>query len=307
VEKKGSVPSEILSATPHPPTNINVKINFFLGEQMYYQRQDVRRAITDFANASGSNGVRECGFYNSKIKGVQRYLDDGDSQTPICLDRPSDMDRALTRGATAFYCSYWRYYLDDLVNPLGRDLVWTTRATNGGLKFAKEATSWVVGALEEAGVPEPWVKYSGGLGFDLAIPLETIPCEARASGVDVFQGLQEGLTSYIVSYLRERGIDVLVNGVSSPIELKRGKDTCLLSELRVKRGLLLAPMSLNPETGLVSVPVDPRKIESFTVLKASPEDARGTTWLPPVQESSELARQLRPWLPTSMSVSLPVF
>ncbi len=274
---------------------------------MYYQRLDVLRAITDFANASGSNGVRECGFYNSKARSVQRYFDDCGSQAPICLDRPSDMERALVRGASAFYCSFWRYYWDDLVNPLGRDLVWTTRATGGGLKFAKEATAWVVGALEEAGVPEPWVKYSGGLGFDLAIPLETIPCEAWAGSVDVLQSMQEGLTSYIVSYLRERCSDVLVNGVSSPIELKRGKETCLLSELRVKRGLLLAPMSLNPETGLVSVPVDPRKIESFTVLKASPEDARGAVWLPPAQESYELARQLRPWLPAATLASLSVF
>ena len=274
---------------------------------MYYQRQDVRRAITDFANASGSNGVRECGFYNSKVKSVQRYLDDGGSQTPIYLDRPSDMNRALAVGASAFYCSYWRYYWDDLVNPLGRDLVWTTRVANGGLKFAKEATSWVVGALEEAGVPEPWVKYSGGLGFDLAIPLETIPCEIWADSVDVLQGLQEGLTSYIVSYLRERCTDVLVNGVSSPIELKRGKETCLLSELRVKRGLLLAPMSLNPETGLVSVTVNPKKIEGFSVLNASPEGVRGVQWAPPSRESYELARQIRAWYPAAATVELPAF
>lgn len=273
---------------------------------MYYQRQDVRRAIIDFANASGSNGVRECGFYNPKMGGIQRYFD-GDARVPICLDRPADMDRALARGATAFYCSYWRYYWGDLVNPLGRDLVWTTRATGGGLRFAKEATSWVVDALDEAGVSEPWVKYSGGLGFDLIIPLETIPCEARTNSIDVFQGLQEGLTSYIVSYLREHGLDVLVNGVTSPIELKRGKETCLLSELRVKRGLLLAPMSLNPETGLVSVPVDPKKIGGFSVLKASPEDAKSVAWLLPNQESYELVRQIRPWLPAAFSGAVPVF
>ena len=272
---------------------------------MYYQRLDVRRAITDFANASGSNGVRECGFYNSKVKGVQRYLDDGGSQTPIYLDKPSDVDLAM--GASAFYCSYWRYYWDDLVNPLGRDLVWTTRVENGGLKFAREATAWVVGALEEAGVPEPWVKYSGGLGFDLAIPLETIPCEAWAGSVDVLQGLQEGLTSYIVSYLRERCTGVLVNGVSSPIELKRGKETCLLSELRVKRGLLLAPMSLNPETGLVSVTVNPKKVESFSVLNASPEGVRGFDWVPPSRESYELVRQVRPWYPAAAAEALPAF
>jgi len=259
----------------------------------------------DFANAGGSSGVRECGFYNPKVKSIQRYF--SDPQDLVCLDRAADIDRALALGASAFYCSYWRYYWDDLINPLGMDLVWTTRAANGGLKFAKEATYWVLEALEEAGVPDPWVKYSGGLGFDLVLPLETIPCEAWSGNIDILRGLQESLTSYIVGYLRGRCTDVLVNGVASPIELKRGKETCLLSELRVKRGLLLAPMSLNPETGLVSVTVDPKKLDSFSVLKASPEDARGVEWTPPSRESYELLRQIRPWLPAATAEKTPVF
>lgn len=217
------------------------------------------------------------------------------------------MDRALAMGASAFYCSYWRYRPGDLENPVGRDLVWITRAEQGGLGFVKEATTWVVGALEEAGVSEPWIKYSGELGFDLVVPLETVPCEVWTGSVDVLQSLQEGLTSYIVSYLREQFPEVLVDGVSSPMKIKRGKDTCLLSELQVKRGLLLAPMSLNPKTGLVSVPVNPDRMKSFSALDASPEDARGFEWAPPYKASYELIKHVRPWHPTIAKERLAAF
>ncbi|KUO42634.1 MAG: hypothetical protein APZ16_01830 [Candidatus Hadarchaeum yellowstonense] len=276
------------------------------GSRMYYQRLDVRRAILDFANTGGSRGVRECAFYNQKTKSLQRYLD-ANQRTPICFEEPTDIDRVLAAGASAFYASYWRYYLDDFNNPIGIDLVWTIRAESSGLKFAKEATSWVLQALEAAGVSEPWVKYSGGLGFDLVIPLETVPFEAWAGDVGVLQEMQEGLTSYIVSYLVDHQADVLVDGVVSPVKLKRGKETCLLSELRVKRGLLLAPMSLNPETGLVSVTINPKRLDGFTVWHASPEDARGVVWAPPSRESYELLRQIRPWLPEAMAAETSVF
>lgn len=274
---------------------------------MYYQRLDVRRAITDFANASGSNGVRECGFYNPQAKSIQRYLNDGGPQTSLYLDTPSEIDRALAMGASAFYCSYWRSRWGDLDNPLGRDLVWITRAEQGGLDFVKEATAWVIRALEAAGVSEPWVKYSGELGFDLVIPLETIPCEVWAGSVEDLQGLQGGLTSYIVSYLHERFPEVLVDGVTSPINIKKGKETCLLSELWVKRGLLLAPMSLNPKTGLASATVDPKQVENFSVFDASPEDVRGFDWVPPSRTSYELIRYVRPWHPAPAAERLAVF
>lgn len=261
---------------------------------MYYQRLDVKRAITDFASASGINGVRECSFYNHNVRSIQRHLD-GSSQAPIHIDKIAELDRVLAMGASAFYCSYWRYRWGDLATPVGRDLVWTIRAKQGGLKFTQEATVWTIEALEQAGISEPWVKYSGELGFDLAVPLETIPCEIWAGSIDALHDLHDGLTSYIVSVLRERSSDILVDGGISPIEITRGKETCLLSELRVRRGLLLAPMSLNPHSGLVSVTLDPKRVMNFAILDASPADARGFEWEPPSRVSHELLGHVRPW------------
>jgi DNA primase len=178
---------------------------------------------------------------------------------------------------------------------VGHDLVWAARAKQGGLGFAKEATVWVLEALADAGVPEPWVKYSGSLGFDLVIPLEMIPCEAWVGGVDSLANLQEELTSYVGGYLREQFPDVNVVGVSSPIEIKQREKTCIFSEFRARRGLLLAPMSLRPETGLVSVPVDPRQVGGFSVLDASPKNVRAFGWERPSKIAQGLVRYVKPW------------
>ena len=257
----------------------------------YYRRLDVRRTILEFVRANGGSGERECAFYNARIKEVQRHL----SEHPIVLDSAASFDRALASGATAFYCSYWRYPGQDFSRPLGHDLVWAIRARRGGLGSAKMVTALVIEALADCGVFEPWVKYSGQLGFDLLIPLETTPNEAWAGDGDTLVDLQRGLTSYIASYLTERYSSIRIDGVSSPLEIKRGTDTCLLSELWVRRGLLLAPMSLNPESGLVSVPIAPDEVSEFSVLDASPADARAFEWVQPSRVARGLVKYAHSW------------
>jgi len=247
----------------------------------YYNRSDVRRAILDFARAGDGRAVRECAFFNSRAKSVQRYLNSGDAKRgrPILLDSEAALEEALRSGASAFYCSYWRYAdPQEPLHPLGHDLVWTIRATNGGLRFAKEVTVAVLDALADCGLYEPWVKYSGELGFDLFIPLEAIPGDAWTDDIKALADIQGALTSYIVSHLTERSAGFQVRTTNPHIAVGKGSDTCLLSELRLRRGLLLAPMSLNPKSGLVSLPLAPERVASFSVLDASPEDASSSEW-----------------------------
>ncbi|MCS7131415.1 MAG: hypothetical protein NZ934_01625, partial [Hadesarchaea archaeon] len=44
---------------------------------------------------------------------------------------------------------------------------------------------------------------------------------------------------------------------------------------------LLAPMSLNPKSGLVSLPLAPERLENFSALDASPVDASAHRWTLP--------------------------
>lgn len=255
---------------------------------MYYQRFDVREAI--LCSARSSNGIRECAIYNSKFKSLQRYFGENGSRGPIRLNR-SDFDRILQGGASAFYCSYWCYDGMDFTHPIGRDLVWVIRTKHGSFFVTKFITKLVLDALEEAGVKAK-VKYSGDLGFDVVIPLETIPYEGWMGDLKVLDDLHQKLSAHIIDYIRERFPEVEVEGHRASATIRIGDDICLLSELRVRRGLLLAPMSLNPRTGMVSVPIDSEQVNSFKILDADPQYVKGTDWSEPVVPAYGLLRYM---------------
>jgi len=262
------------------------------GRVEYYRRLDTRRAILDFARAGGPGVVREAAFYHNRGETIQRHT--GEDEI-LVLDSHAAIDRALAAGASAFYCSFWRYAQPkELLHPLGRDLVWTIRAENGGLKFAKVTTAAVFEAMSDARLYEPWVKYSGELGFDVVIPLESIPEEAWAGDFKALDEIQCEITGYIASILSERP-NFRVTRESSRVTIREGSNTCLLSELRARRGLLLAPMSLNPRSGLVSLPIAPDRVESFSVLDASPADAEQQEWRTHPNAARELIHHLRSW------------
>lgn len=263
----------------------------------YYRRWDVKRAILDFARAGAGNVVRECAFFNRRTESIQRYLnlEGGERWRPLVFDSEESIELALRAGASAFYCSYWRYpELDGQLRPVGRDLVWIIRAESGGLKFAKLVTKAVLEALADCGLPEPWVKYSGDLGFDLIVPLETLGWDICTDSPEILDDVHGVLTKHIASYLAERNSSFLIEGTSPQIRIKRGSEACLLSELRLRRGLLLAPMSLNPKSGLVSLPIAPEDLETFSVFDANPADASAHRWAPPSVANDPLKSLLGP-------------
>jgi hypothetical protein len=131
------------------------------------------------------------------------------------------------------------------------------------------------------------VKYSGELGFDLVVPLESIPGDAWGGNFKALDEIQGEITSYIASTLMERP-NFQIDLEGSRVTIREGSNTCLLSELRARRGLFLVPMSLNPRSGLVSLPVAPDEVESFSVFDASPADASPYEWTP----QNDAARKL---------------
>ncbi len=265
---------------------------------MYYQRLDVKEAILSFKNNRVGSAVRECAIYNRESKSVQRY--ESDSHRPIDLN--SGLDQIAGTDASAFYCSYW-HYVGDFNNPVGSDLVWTIRAKRGGMATAKFVTKLVVEALDEVGV-KPWVKFSGNLGFDLVIPLQAIPYEVWLGDLGALDRLHRELTTHIVGNVNDRMPEAETKATGNYTIIRIETDICLLSELRVRRGLLLAPMSLNPETGLVSVPVDPERIGDFKVFDATPELARPIHWSLPAEPALGLLKYAQQWQQTTSESEL---
>lgn len=243
----------------------------------YYRRKGVSRAIIDFVYSGSSTPQREGGFYNGNIDGIQRHVPDSDGDSVLVIDSQAEFSKTLREGATAFYTSYWRY--SDPSEPSGirgRDLVWSIKAKEGGLSAAKKATMLFIESLEEEGLSHPSIKYSGELGFDVLIPLEDFQT-GSPSDLDFLSDIHRDLTNSASDYIESRSsFGVMKDG--SELRLIGKMGTCLLTELRWSRGLLLAPMSLHPSSGLVSVPLLPREVPEFSVVEASPDKVRPREW-----------------------------
>lgn len=269
----------IRSLTPLSTKNPDPDVQFKSGNHMqYYLRTDVRKALANYMHPSESM-VREGAIYNSKVKSIQRYITVGSQKIPIEINS-SFLDALIRQGATAFYGTYWRYDTPGQ-EPVGRDLVWTVRAIRGGILEAKAVTANVLESFREIGI-DIWLKYDGNLGFDLVLPLEGIPQEIWMGNPSALDELHQKLTMVVVSSLRERlpGAEIVWQG--SKVKIARESGESLLSELRIRRGLLLAPMSLNPSTGLVSLPLNPEEVHRFLPINATPDFVRATEWKVPV-------------------------
>lgn len=240
----------------------------------------------DFVYSGYPTPVREGAFYNTEVDGIQRHFpDEGDSI--FVLDSDEAFFRALRTGAEAFYGSYWRYSDPSRASGVkGRDLVWSLEASEGGLSVARKVADLFMEVLEEEGFPHPLVKYSGKLGFDIMIPLEDVQT-GSPDDLGFLTEVHRNLTNSALDYLKSEG-SFEVEGGSSKFKLKDSLGTCLLTELRWGRGLLLAPMSLHPSSGLVSVPLLPNEVPQFSVVEASPEKIHPREWN--VGQTSSLER-----------------
>ncbi len=241
----------------------------------YYGQKGVRQAIIDFFYSGSSSPTREGAFFNKKIDEIQRQSPVEDSL--LVIDSQRTFTQSLKAGAKAFYSSYWRYSDPfDASGIRGRDLAWSLKAVEGGLSSVKEATTLFLEALEEEGFPSPLVKYSGKLGFDILIPIEDVQT-GSPDDLEFISEIHENITSQASKYVENNG-SFKIKEDESPIKFSGSSGTCLLTELKWRRGLLLAPMSLHPRSGLVSVPLLPREVPEFSVVDATPSKVHIREW-----------------------------
>lgn len=243
----------------------------------YYHRRDVRQGILDFVFSGSSTPLRECAFYNEKIGRIQRHVYPNESDYSVfVISSDSSFNYSLHEGATAFYSSYWRYSNPYAAkHPRGRDIVWTLRAKEGGLSIVKEVGSTLIDVLQDEGFC-PLVKYSGELGLDILIPFEDAE-EMSVFDSDSVYKAQWKFTWRISNKVSDR-TDFILSKRNSHFVFKGSLGTCLLSELSWRRGLILAPMSLHPSSGLVSLPISLNEINDFSPLNASPESVFSFKW-----------------------------
>ncbi len=248
----------------------------------HYKRRDIQEEIIEAA----------------KDKEIAvKYGDRGFGKRPDVLQHEKDVLEFAKNGATSFHCSeeLWhnplqldtgmkKQELDDLRK--GWDLVLDIDCK--WLEYSQVAADLLVQALRYHGIEHLGVKFSGNHGFHIAVPFEALP--ERVHNVDtrllfpegprkIALYLQEMIRQPLSSKLLERETisqilaktgkklpELMKNNKFDPFELLK-IDTVLISSRHMYR----MPYSLNEKSGLVSIPISPKKILDFDKSTALPE------------------------------------
>ncbi len=248
----------------------------------HYKRRDIQEEIIEAA----------------KDKEIAvKYGDKGFGKRPDVLQHEKDVLEFAKNGATSFHCSEELWHnplqldtsmkkqdLDSLRK--GWDLVLDIDCP--WLEYSQVAADLLIQALKYHGIVHFGIKFSGNHGFHIAVPFEALPEKVHNEDTKLLfpDGprkialyLQEMIRQQLSSKLLERETiskilaktgkklpELMKNNRFDPFELLK-IDTVLISSRHMYR----MPYSFNEKSGLVSIPISPKKILDFDKSTASPE------------------------------------
>lgn len=226
-----------------------------------------------------------------------KYGDKGFGKRPDVLNHPNDVLEFAKNGATSFHCSeeLWhnplqidtgmkRQELDDLRK--GWDLVLDIDCP--WLDYSQIAGDLLIHALKYHGIEHMGVKFSGNHGFHIAVPFEAMPEKVHNNDTKLLfpdgprkiaMYLQEMIRNQLSNRLLEAETisQIMAKTKKKPEELMKQKrfdpftllsiDTVLISSRHMYR----MPYSFNEKSGLVSIPINPKKIMDFDKSMAMAE------------------------------------
>ena len=244
----------------------------------YYSRKDVQNFFMEFGKGREVVGVFRNGSY---------------SERPGTLIYPQDIIAMVRAGCLEFHCSIERWSRPTQLRTDNYDSLRTgwdfildldCEVFEHG-KIAAQVLSW---ALEKHGIKGYWLKFTGGTGFHIGIPWGSIPKTIDYKpALGMFPELPRNVGFYLKEYVREKlqrellkayGMESLAEetkknlgdvmdseGMLDPFKIVE-IDTVLISP----RHLFRMPYSLNKNSFLVSLPLKPSELDSFTRKDADP-------------------------------------
>ncbi len=262
----------------------------------YYSRKDIQKAILDAAK-------------NKEV--AVKYPSGSFGKRPDALNFEGDIFELAKQGASSFHISeeHWKNplllktgmtksELDNLRQ--GWDLI--IDVDTKFIEYSKVTTGLLIEALKFHDIKNIGLKFSGGTGFHIGIPFQSLPTEInKASIVNLFPDAPRAIAAYlkemIKSDLREKilGISTLqeiskATGKNKEDLMEKNKfnpfsvieiDTILISSRHMYR----APYSINEKKGLVSVPISIDELKNFDLKRARIENVKSTMqFLPKVKE-----------------------
>jgi DNA primase catalytic subunit len=189
-------------------------------KQVYYSRKDVQKAIYDFSK-------------NREV--VPRYFE-GFGKRPDSLEFVGDVFSLVRKGATSFHCSeeIWENPLEiktgmseKELNELRIGWDFLIDIDCKYFEFAKFVAIAVCDTLEQHGIKNYGVKFSGSKGFHILVPWKAFPKEINGvKSEDAFPDLPRKLIAYLRYYSEKTLKDNLPKKLENDlkkIEMKTGK------------------------------------------------------------------------------------
>lgn len=244
----------------------------------YYSRPDVQEFFMRFSKNREVVGVFRNGSYSTR---------------PGTLVYPQDIIAMVKEGSLEFHSSIERWsqpmsLKSDNYEPLriGWDVIFDLdcEVFEHG-KIAAKALSW---ALEKHGIKSYSIKFTGGTGFHVGIPWESLPKSIDYKPtLRMFPELPRNIGLYLKEFIRDRlerellkayQMEQLAEQVKKSLGEISGSrsvldpfkivelDTVLISP----RHLFRMPYSLNKNSFLVSLPLKASELEGFRKESADP-------------------------------------
>jgi len=224
-----------------------------------YSKKEIQKAIAKVAR-------------NREV--VVKYGDKGFGKRPDIIQFEGDVLELARQGVTSFHISeeHWsdplklqsgmsKKQLDELRT--GWDFLIDIDAK--ALEYSKITANLIIEALKFHDIKNISVKYSGNMGFHIAVPFEAFP--GKVNNQDTKMLFPEGtrvIAMYLKQLIEEQLKSILKN--KNPFSLV-DIDTVLISNRHTFR----APYSLHEKTGLVSIPIKPDQVLGFKKEQAEPE------------------------------------
>jgi len=249
----------------------------------WYSKKFVQQALLEIAKNREVISVYKDGRFGKRPDVIQypRDIIQAVSQGTVSFhgsverwNQPMKLDVGLTKPELDSLRSGWDIFIDPDVNDF---------------EIAKVAVKQIIEALKEHGLSNYSVKFTGGKGFHIGVPFETLPQkinlkQSASLYPDILQKIMEYLKWYTKDRLKEE-ILALDNPVN--IAQKVGKSIneitggegiepfkIITMDIFGSRHLFRLPYSLHEKTFLVSLPIKPDKIDRFKKEHASPEKAK---------------------------------
>lgn len=233
--------------------------------RQYYQQEELIDFITEVA----------------EYREVAPTYPNGYGKRPDAINFRGDFEQLVENGAVAFHASVERWKnpllidnvdnLDDLRT--GWDLVIDIDCDHS-FELAKDTAELVVEELKEHGIGHVSVKFSGNRGFHIGVRAEAFPEKINDLELEeMYPRLPRGIIEYIRANLRSEMLELVMEYELA--DKMEEQDPYTVSDIENdwgQRHLFRMPYSLHDGSWLVSLPIEPGRIQDFEKQDAEMEN-----------------------------------